>query len=267
MCSKHGRQIMSENLLAEKSDWDTLNEQKETKKNGSTNGTGRRDLQFMTFPKPGNYRIRLVGDMVEFRKHFYPINAVTLPSWRGEDPAWKAGFWPKKRYAIHCIDREDGQLKILEKGSGLFEEFSNYKNVKSINPAGKDGPDFIITVKIPKDDNGKYIKRSTEYKVMPDEKTPLTPEEIAMIKEVGFYDLSTIFKATALEKIQDMWDDLPEHLKTPKDTKKNSDSKPEKEVPVKAPPSSEMAESPADSGDDIFATKDKGAAKEEEPLW
>ena len=262
---------MSDALLAEKGDWDSLIESEKKQQAKSENNDGKRKLEFMSFPNPGQYTVRLVGDHVSFLKHFSPINATTHEDWKGEDPAWKAGFYPRRRYAIHIIDRADGKLKILEKGPGIFKKFSNYKAVKGINPAGKDGPNFIISVKIPKDSNGQFVKRQTEYEVMPDEKAPLTEEEVAMIKEQGFYDLSKIYSTTPLDKIQEMWDAVPDNQKIPpkKEDENSSDSNEKPSKPVSKPaPKEKMPDAPADSGQDIFEDEKASASSSgEEPLF
>lgn len=265
---------MSDPIQASKGDWDELAKSSDKKQSSGDSNK----LRYMKFDAPGNYRVRLIGDHVEFHKYFTPINAISHPDIKSKDPAWQAGFYPRKRCAIHVIDRSDGQLKILERGWGLFKKFANYKAVKGINPAGKDGPDFIITVKMPKDKNGNYIKRSTEYEIMPDEKAPLTADEMKMIKETGLYNLSQIYKTTPLEKIQEMWDNLPADKKIPPKKNEDGDDAPpvsntEGKVvtPQQKKPdvAEKMPDSPADNGEDLFGDKksEKSKPGDDEPLF
>ena len=176
-------------------------------------------IPFMTFPKPAKYQVRLVGKYVKFLKHWQPLSdavkypIITHESYKGQDPAWKAGFYPQERYAIHVIDRSDGQVKILEQGKTLFNKFAAYKEVNQINPASsKEGPDFVIEVEWP---NG--VKTATKYNATATAKiTPLTEEEVAKITAARVV-LEERYKTTPLNKIVELWNSLPEDKKIKKE--------------------------------------------------
>ena len=173
----------------------------------------------MKMDKPGNYQVRLVGSYVKFYKHWKPISAITHPDIKKQDPVWVAGFYPNKRYAINVIDRADGKLKVLEKGSTVFKNFHNYRIANpDIDPAGPNGPDFVITVDIP---GGQ--KLNTTYGVGAKGKpSPFTAEEKAMIKE-NFWPINEVYKSTPLDKIQSMWDALDPSEQIP--PKRDSDGR------------------------------------------
>lgn len=243
---------------AEKGSWDDFNKDEQEKKSG---GEDRRRAEYMKFDKAGDYTIRLVGHHVQFLRHWDPFErkdrVITDKTYKGKDPAWNAGFYPRKTFAIHVIDRADGQLKILEKGNQIFKEFAQYAKVNNINPSQKDGPDFVITVTIPNPND----KRTTRYSVMAKrDAAPFTAEEIAMVK-ANVYPLADIYKSTTLEKIQELWNAVPEDKKIPpkRDWEdKKSDAPAPAAAPAPAPvtqdeaPVEKIADAPADE-EDLFA--------------
>ena len=217
---------------AEQGNWDEDFVQDNENKNSNSNsdkGDGPR-AEWMKFDKPGSYQVRLCGTFVKFHRWWSPFTTrlITHLSYKDEDPAWNAGHWPRKTYAIHVIDRKDtdeehptGKLKILEKGSSIFEVFANYKRINGVNPAGKSGPDFIVDVKWP---GGN--KRQATYTVTPMMKvTEWTEKEVAMIKSEHI-DLKKMYAPSPLEKIQEAWDALPDDAKIPpkRDEKGGGDS-------------------------------------------
>jgi len=241
---------------AEKGNWDDFEKEKPGNNNNDGN-TERRKIEYMKFDKPGDYTIRLVGNHVKFLRHWDPFErkdrVITDASYKGKDPAWNAGFYPRKTYAIHIIDRADGVLKILEKGTQIFKEFAHFKSVNDINPAGKEGPNFVITVEIP---GGN--KRSTRYSVMAKQgAAPFTEEEIAMVK-ANIYPLADIYKSTDLEKIKELWAAIPEDRKIPPkreyDDQKSESSSASAPAPKSQdePPAENIEDAPADE-EDLFA--------------
>jgi len=77
----------------------------------------------------------------------------------------------RKRYVIHVLDRSDGQVKLLEKGNGLFKEIKKY----ALNPEYGDPRQYDITI------TRKGSGLNTEYTVTPArQNTPLTPEELEL---------------------------------------------------------------------------------------
>ena len=251
---------------AEKGNWDEDFKDEEKTSNGSgdqASSTGRKPA-YMDLSKPGDYKVRLVGPHIKCRKHFKPYRATVQDTDKETDPAWKAGFFPPRRFAVNVIDKtgikagETGVLKILEKGSQVFKNFASYKAVKGVDPAGKDGPDFNINVKIPKKDD----KMSTEYTVMPIDKAPLTESEIKMIKEQTLFPLTEIYKSTSPEKLKEMWDALSDAQKMPpKKSFKSGEKVEDKKIPEKQkeePIKEDMTDSPADSGDELFTGGEGG---------
>lgn len=219
--------------------WDADFQTEEERKESS--GGEYQKATYMDTGEPGTYKFRLAGPHVKFRKHWKPFRATVKDDGKSSDPAWQAGFVPGRRFAINVIDKtglaegETGELKILEKGAMVFKNFANYKQATGKDPAGKDGPDFVMTVTVPMKD-GKPNKMKTEYSVIPVEAAPFSEAERAMIKENGLFALKDIYKPLATEKLKELWDELPEDKKIapkkPWDDEKASPA-PEKAAPPK----------------------------------
>lgn len=242
-------------VLAEKGNWDDF-----AKEENNSGSNDKAKTQYMDMSKPGKYTVRPVGPHIKCRKLFKPYRATLTDNDKDNDPAWKAGFYPGKRYAINVINRANGKLEVLEKGVDVFKQFANYKAVFGKNPSdAKDGVDFLITVTIPKLPNGQLNKLKTEYAVTHLKETPLTKEEIEMIKAQKLWPLTEIYKPTPLEKRIEMWNALPDSAKiAPKrETKESSvegtESKAEEKPAVTIV--EKMPDAPANS-DDLF--EDKG---------
>ena len=219
---------MTESSKASKGNWDEdFNDDDKT-----TSTSTQSDLpktEYMNLSKPGKYVVRLVGSHVRCRKHFKPYRITIQENEKDIDPAWQAGFYPSKRFAVNVIDRADGKLKVLEKGPQVFKAFAAYKAATDIDPSGAEGPNFAITVKVPKGDNGEPNIMKTEYSVVALEKAPLTDEDkkvVCKLDENGeivkddkgkpvsnLYQLRDIYKSTPAEKIQELWDALPDEKK------------------------------------------------------
>jgi len=111
---------MTETKHAEKGDWDTDFQSNDEKSQSRENSDDSKRPIWLNMNESGKtYKIRLVGPHVKCRKFFRPYRATLQEGER--DPAWAAGWYPSKRYAINVIDREDGKLKILEKGPTVFK--------------------------------------------------------------------------------------------------------------------------------------------------
>lgn len=191
---------------ANQGSWDSDFPKDDKNKGGDNNNR----IPFMKFDGPGDYTIRLVGNHVKFRRHWQPFTGriITHDDYKNEDPAWQAGFYPREAFAIHVIDRADGQLKILEKGRSLFKQFARYKAVNDVNPAGNEGTDWVITVEWP-GGNKRQAKYSATAKTAP---SPFTDSEKEMIKE-SKAPLKVIYSSTPLDKIKEAWDALPDEAK------------------------------------------------------
>lgn len=235
-------------------------------KDGEGKGGSRNKIEWMKFEKPGKYKVRLVGKYVKYMKHYKPfgkgVRIITHPSYKTEDPAWVAGFWPGDAFVIHIIDRQDGKLKLLDKGRKLFECFFDYGTANNINPAGPDAPNFEIKVEWP---NGN--KNRAKYSaVSSGGPAPLTPEEKELIKS-NHVELGQIYRATPLAKIKEAWEAVPEQYRVPKRDDEEGDEAPAKPAAKKetTPPAIEenMGSAPAEE-DDLFGDK-KG--KDESTSW
>jgi len=248
------------NKEAEKGSWDEF-EDKEKKVEDQSD---KKRLPFVKFDKPGDYTFRLVGGYVKFLRYWAPFSSkdrvITHKDYLNEDPVYKAGFYPKETYAIHVIDRADGKLKILEKGRSIFKEFAKYRTINDIDPAGKNGPDFVITVEIPKGQ-----RKSTKYTVTAKAKpAPFTQEEATMIM-ANHITLTEMYKSTSLEKIKELWSALPDEAKTPppKKSQDNVDKSSKNDVHDESKnDKSETVKTTAESdpeGEDLFENSDENA--------
>ena len=204
---------------------------------------------------PGKYTVRLVGKYVKFLRHgdvFGPkTRVITHEDYRNEDPAWKAGWYPRETYAIHVIDRADGKVKLLEKGNSIFKYFAQYKNVKGVNPAAREALDFIISVEWPGGD-----RRQAKYSVFPGKENTLTDAEMEMVKQ-NAAPLQTMYKTTPLETIKQMWENVPLDKRTPPKREKKgeaTESAPQAPAPVLE---EKMPNAPANDAD-IFADDNGG---------
>lgn len=177
-------------------------------KGGAANGD-KKTLPYLKLEEGKPYRIRLVHKPYRFYSHFDVIRAISpgLDS----DVCWQAGNAPRERYVILVLDRNDGnQLKILEAGPAVFNEFKTYFELTGgKDPGDKGGPDWLIQVKIPvkvKDGRQFKDKRMTKYNVMRDEATPFTPEEVQYIKD-NWVELSKLKAAASPEMIKAMFEE------------------------------------------------------------
>jgi hypothetical protein len=242
---------------ADKGNWDEdFAPRPETEKKEGPNGK----LPYVKFDKDGDYRFRLVGPHVKYYKHWKPIVAITHPDYKQDDPAWKAGFWPPKRFCIHVIDRADGKLKLLDKGNSVFKTFASFMTVNKINPAGKDAPDFVIKVTIPKK-NGKPDPRNASYEVVAAHgNSPLTPEEVKLYTD-NKVDLLSIYQTTPLEKIHELWDAVSDEDKIP--PKKDENSSYSNGKTGKKPAAQEKAPEPEKAQVSVPATEISDSADSE----
>jgi len=225
------------------------------KEGGGSGGGGKNKIEWMKFDKPGKYKVRLVGKYVKYLKHYKPfgkgVRIITHPSYKKEDPAWQAGFYPGDTFVIHMIDRIDGKLKLLDKGRKIFECFFDYGTANNVNPAGPEAPNFEIKVEWP---NGN--KNRAKYSaVASGGPAPLTAEEKELIKS-NHVELGLIYRATALAKIKEAWEAVPEQYRTPKrDDEVETAEAPKAKAATapSAPPAIEesMGSAPAEE-DDLF---------------
>jgi hypothetical protein len=81
---------------------------------------------------------------------------------------------PRNRFVIHVLDRATGEVKLLDKGNGLFKELQKYV----LNPEYGDLRQYDVTI------TRKGSGLDTEYTVTPArQNTPLTEEELKLYEE------------------------------------------------------------------------------------
>lgn len=123
------------------------------KKSKPSNGNGG-GISFLKFEKDRTYRVRPLGNAIEFYKIFVAKGKPSLAvDSTNKDQAAKmiseaAGHEVKANYrnAMFVINREDGRIQVLEAGYQVFEQLSNWSTASGIDPgAGKAG-DWTITV-------------------------------------------------------------------------------------------------------------------------
>lgn len=242
----------------------------------STSGSGNNGgpgtwMKIKQRPEP--YRVRLVSSPEIFRQHYAAFKPLNLkrqpisPSLRDdgslakdEDVAWNEGGWvPGKRYASLVIDRESGQIRILEGGAQIFTAFGNYRKTFGANPAGEGGPDWIISVG--KDSNGK-----TEYTTVADIRkgtVPFTDEEKVMISNCKI-DLKKMYKRATAEEIRALWNQLPADKRINPDRKEPGTWDKNKTSSYQAPKQAVTASSPVAQQASVVSAPQ--AVKEEEEV-
>ena len=205
----------------------------------ASGGDNNNRVEWMKFPEPGEYRVRLIGNPVKYLKHNdppfpFPQRIITHGTYKAEDPAWQAGFYPSVHFAIFVLDRADGKVKVLDRSKKFFKPISNYKKNNDIDPGGREAPDFVITVEWPADEkNPKGNKRRANYTVGALAKqNTFTEEELVLVKEkcakveingeegeekVKVSPLQIIYKSAPLDKIIEAWDALPDESKVKKE--------------------------------------------------
>ena len=166
----------------------------------------------------GKHKVRLIGKPYLHFKHWEPIPANCgglesgCPICARAVETKNKSYYPRQRYAINCIDRDDNNaLKILDAGSTIFSTFRTYGEQTKIDPSGKDGPDFIIVVDVPGSD-----VRHTKYQVIPLANVPFTDAEKKRLNE-GLHNLEDTFKVDSNEEITNRLsgDKKPEAAVTP----------------------------------------------------
>jgi hypothetical protein len=154
----------------------------------------------------GVYHVRPVGNPISFPKYVEKSGNTwrsAIPEDANDNPIAKNhNATLSNRYAIHIIDRADGQFKIMEAGITVFREFKKYFEYTGINPGQKDGAEFVITVR------GQNLTK--KYFTKLHERTTLSEAEVALMKdyleEMGAKTLGEhllrIFKSTPDAEIE-----------------------------------------------------------------
>ena len=182
--------------MAIQDNWENVTNYSSKRKNSEKKET----INFLKIERNKTYTIRPVGGV---SKPYYKYILNNGNGWRFaicEDPstcpvALKHNIEPSKFYAINVIDREDGQLKVLESKPSVFVELKKYKEMTGEEPGGVNGADFTILK------SGK--EKSTRYETNMLSRTKFTAEEVKIIRK-GLYKLDDIFKPTPVDKIEDV---------------------------------------------------------------
>jgi len=171
------------------------------------NKKGRSGNDFLRL-KPGEYQIRCIGRPVKFYRYYVDqpagserpfLSAITsdpeecvIRNVYNQEPAC--------RYALNVINRESGELQILEMPQTIFNQIADWAEEWEVAPGGPEGCDFKI--KVQREGNNP---RNTKYKVIPLKQTPFSDEEAEYLKDdgKGLHALLDIFRATPQDKIEE----------------------------------------------------------------
>lgn len=153
--------------------WDSV-------KKSTKEGSGSRSGELFLKLSEGKHKIRLIGRPHEIYLCWINKKKFLVPE-KYISRLEHLGFKPRLHYAINVFDRSDTEngvyrVKILEKGTQLFQFFSTYYNELEVDPGGKKGPDWRIIVECPTTD-----KRQTTYSALAVGEKPFTKEEIDLI--------------------------------------------------------------------------------------
>jgi len=180
----------------------------------SENGQNSKRTEFLKMVA-GVHHVRPVGNPISFPKYVEKSGGTwrsAIPEDANDNPIAKNhNAKLNNRYAIHIIDRADGQFKIMEAGITVFREFKKYFEYTGINPGQKDGAEFKITV------SGQNLTKKYDTKLH--ERTTLSEAEIVLMKnyleEMGAKTLGEhllrLFKSTPNAEIEaKLFGDPPE---------------------------------------------------------
>lgn len=182
--------------MATELDWNNL---PPPSKNKTT--AGRRS--FVKFESGKAKVVRPIGKAVQFYKMYVNNRSITVdPEFKDKARdvlSAKAGeeVIPKHRFAINVIDRDDGQIKILEGGTRIFNNFANWSKANNnVAPGGNSGWDWSI---LPEGE-----KLSRQYTVTPVRPAPFSNEESAKAKaELANFSLTEFFKGCPVDELVD----------------------------------------------------------------
>ncbi len=165
-------------------------------------------IPFMKFSDGQNITIRPIGGALKYYKFFLGKGkpSIIVNSKNKETAAKllseKLGneVKPSFKCAMFVIDRTDGQVKILEGGSSIFDAFSNWSKASGSRPGAPEAGDWQIKVT----GNGVGGTNPRRYQVVHIGPKPFSEEERAMIMELKDADklkLANILKETPLEEV------------------------------------------------------------------
>jgi len=159
--------------------------------------------KFFRFEAGKSHRVRPLGRPVVFYKFFHEHNGQVRTAVCDEKTAKsieaKHGVNASRKYAIVVIDRADGELRIMEGGSSIFEELRKYFEMTQEEPGSGNGGDFVIDSILPSDGNRRRIRYQTKFK----EKTPVTADERKLVEErADDFKLTDIYKSLSEEEVE-----------------------------------------------------------------
>ena len=186
-------------------------------------GKGKKDLYLRLEKRPTPDVVRIVSEIYGFRQHWTAFRSISnkpivSPAFtfdeKHKDIAWDKGGWePGKKYSAVVINRETGQLQILTAGAQVFNPiFQFIKNTKAagrgVDPAGENGPDWIISVE-------SDVKNKTKYECSIDSTGPknFTADELERIAKWPADWKEKYIKVATEQEIVDLWNQLPEDKK------------------------------------------------------
>lgn len=187
--------------MATEIDWTSMATTDNAAGSGSEGGNQKK---FLKFESGKTHVFRPLGGGVEFYKFFVNTEKgkrtiiVDLPD---KDKAaellskhFGREITPQHRYAINVLDREDGQVKILEGGHSIFKFFAKWSKLNQQLPGSQAGGDWAIDVQ------GDGLQRRYTTGFM--RPAPLSQEETKRIKEKKeMYSLKEVYKSTAVNEI------------------------------------------------------------------
>jgi hypothetical protein len=161
-------------------------------------GIDKNKPRYMKLVSGHKYKIRPLGIPYEIKKYLLKHNE----QWRSAicldvetcPVANKHNILPKDKCVMNVINRESGQIEILENYPNVFYEMANFYNKTGKNPGGTDGAHFELSV--------SGSGSSTKYTMKFLGPHILSEEDIALVKKNGLYDLKKIYRATDPNKIE-----------------------------------------------------------------
>jgi len=179
--------------MASEVDWDSV-------ANNAQKGKGTTKGKYVKFQDGTVKIIRPLGKAVMFYKFFENDRSIVVdPEYKSEAAAKLSAHFGKEirptlRYAINVIDREDQQIRILEGGSTIFDQFANWSQGSGVKPGSDAGWDWRIAA------SGKGLNR--KYVCSPIKPMPFTSEETHRIKDLKeHYTLKEEYKGTPLDEV------------------------------------------------------------------
>jgi len=165
-------------------------------------------IGFLRFERDKTYRIRPVGNAVQFYKFFIEKGKPSIvinPKLKEE--AMKllsehSGNEHKPSYkcAMFVIDRADGNVKVMEGGFQIFDAFAKWSQATGIQPGHAQGGDWTISV----EGDGVGGSNPRKYSTVFLGASVWTEEERAMIlkfKTEEKLHLSNYFQETPLDQL------------------------------------------------------------------